>query len=540
MSSGYLCRACSKVVSATKNNRYRTHKDESGETCTNSSLEIPDDLLQQAPSDTKSAGVPEEGKDFAKCPQCGRNVKLTRLGYFPPHDTTLYGGEQCSTTGVRAFHAGGTVDVPLPGDSLPEEGLLKATRPKVSNQMEVEQERVGKSVLALPPGGSSASTSSERAPSAAPPATSSPGSTSRKSDADSSPSPTETPPDELPPTDEEAVEALRAFDSPSPESTSTPEGSTPPSPESEKPSSPAFKLGRPISSLISQPDSPYLQPPEYREPSPVFLQPPEYGGPEKPEPMGDLAKELSIRIKETFYAYDNRKTKDNRSAQTTLGPSEIGTPCDRRLAMALMGVAPVNPGGDGWAAFVGTCGHVGMGEMLAFADAGTGRYAVELPLTFQSVHVPRGTTDALDRRDGTLIDWKFMGAYSLKKFKLEGPSATYRVQAHTYGLGATEAGEKVRNVAIVGLPRAGGSLDDMHVWTEKFDPKVGRAALARVEKIAAGVKVALEPMHPDGQWSAATPMEVAAEFDTADDCRYCPFFLKGDKEMRRGCPGYGS
>lgn len=533
MADGYLCRVCSKVVGATKNDRYRTHKNAEGVNCELSSEPIPDDLLQQAPSDTKNAGVPEEGKDFAKCPQCGRNVKLTRLGYFPQHDTTLYGGEQCSTTGVRAFHAGGTVDVPLPGDTVPEKGVLKATRPKVSNQMEVEREQAGKPMLALPPGGSS----SEKGPSAG---------ASKSSETPSSPSPTGTLPEGLPPDwppSQEEYDAHEEGDSGEPlsaypVSTSTPNSLTRESPEPEKPSLPVFKLGRSISSLISQPDSPFLQPPEYREPSPVFLQPPEYAGPEKPEPMGDLAKELSVRIKETFYAYDNRKTKDNRSAQTTLGPSEIGTPCDRRLAMALMGIPAVNPGGDGWAAFVGTCGHVGMAEMLTFADAGTGRYAVELPLTFQSVYVPRGTTDALDRRDGTLIDWKFMGDYSLRKFRLEGPSATYRVQAHTYGLGATEAGERVKNVAIVGLPRAGGSLDDMHVWTEKFDPKVGREALKRVEKIAESVRVALEPLHPDGQRSAATPMEAAKSF-TPDpsSCRYCPFYLKTDKEMRRGCPG---
>src|SRR5690606_22850826 len=88
-----------------------------------------------------------------------------------------------------------------------------------------------------------------------------------------------------------------------------------------------------------QPDSPFLQPGDGKT------------------VVGELspdARDLATRIKETFYAYSNRKTKDNRSAQTTLGPSEIGTPCDRRLALTVMGAAPVNPGGDGWAAFVGT------------------------------------------------------------------------------------------------------------------------------------------------------------------------------------------
>ena len=262
----------------------------------------------------------------------------------------------------------------------------------------------------------------------------------------------------------------------------------------------------------------------------MFLQPPEYSGPEKPEPMGDLAKELATKIKETFYAYSNRKTEDNRSAQTTLGPSEIGTPCDRRLAMALLGVPPVNPGGDGWAAFVGTCTHVGMADVYTFADAGTGRYAVELPVFTGMPTVPRGTTDLLDRRDGTVVDWKVMGAYSLKKFRLEGPTATYRTQAHVYGYGAERAGEKVRNVAIVALPRAGSSLDEMHVWTEKYDRKLAEAALKRVEKIAADVQSTM-------QYDTGNPMTAARSFEVADDCRYCPFHLKKDTEMVRGCPG---
>lgn len=258
-----------------------------------------------------------------------------------------------------------------------------------------------------------------------------------------------------------------------------------------------------------------------------ILQPTPYEGPVKVLPLEGLARDLATKIKETFYAYSNRKTNDNRGAQTTLGPSEIGTPCDRRLAMALMNVPAVNAGGDGWASFVGTCGHTGMAEIYTFADAGSGRYAVELPVFLGIPTVPRGTTDLLDRRDGTVVDWKFMGAYSLKKFKAEGPSDTYRTQAHVYGYGAKRAGEKVKNVAVVGLPRAGSSLDEMHVWTEPYDEKLAKDALARVEKI-----------HQEVYVQGAKPqMQVAATFPAGDDCRYCPFHLKGDKEMVRGCPG---
>jgi hypothetical protein len=327
-------------------------------------------------------------------------------------------------------------------------------------------------------------------------------------------------------------ESAPSADSGASTETSSPESETTSSPSSDE-STPyptdTFSLGVSFSERLLQPWSPFLQPEEWIPPTLVFLQPPAYEGPERGEPMGDLAKELATKIKETFYAYSNRKSVDNRSAQTTLGPSEIGTPCDRRLAMSLIGVPAVNAGGDGWAAFVGTCTHEGMAEVYTFADAGTGRYAVELKVQLGSAVVPRGTTDLLDRRDGTIVDWKVMGAYSLKKFKLEGPSPTYRTQAHVYGYGVERSGEKVRNVAIVGLPRAGSSLDEMHIWTEKYDRRLAVDALQRVERIA---KDAFEQgSGPRSQ------MDVARDFPAGDDCRYCPFFLKKDEDMERGCPG---
>lgn len=484
MADSYLCRLCSKTLTATKNLRYRSHSDGKGEACPNSSEPIPADLL---PS-TGPAEVPETGRDFALCGSCGRNVKLTNLGYYEDHKTTLRGEDRCPNGGVRYRpKEGPTADVPLPGESPPDKGMYRATHPKVSAQQEVDtylKNLAGQSM------------EETRALLSSPESTTGPSAPAAPSGA--------------------------STESSSPESAST-SGSSAKSSAGSEPSGMSsssavslgpFKIGPKLSETISQPWSPFLQPPEWL-------------GTEKPEPMGDYAKEVATRIKETFYSYSNRKSLDNRSAQTTLGPSEIGTPCDRRLAMALLNVPAVNPGGDGWASFVGTCGHVGMGEVYKFADAGTGRYAVELPVRTGSDIVPRGTTDLIDRRHGDITDWKFMGAYSLKKFKLEGPSETYRIQGQVYGYAATRNGEKIKNIVIVGLPRAGASLDEMHVWTEKYDRKVAEAALDRVSRIAGEVE----------SNGAATPMLSAKGFAPADDCKYCPFHLKNDKEMVRGCPG---
>lgn len=483
MADKYPCVECRKDISATKNGRYRSHSDGDGEPCKMSSDVIPEHVIFEGPSDgSLPADVPRAGVDYKVCPACDRRVKLTRLGYFEPHETTLRGGDRCPVSGVRASHARKTDDLSLPPlDETSTGATTESTAVTVTPAASAESEETWESPYVT-----------ELLAAIGEP--------------------------------ESVLDAVSTASTvtPSPESTTTSKLS--PKPETEPSRPEVFSLGTRLSDRFLQPFSPFLQPTEWKPAPMVFLQPPEYNGPVKAEPMGDLAKDLAVRIKETFYAYSNRKTDDNRSAQITLGPSEIGTPCDRRLAMELMGVVPVNPGGDGWAAFVGTCGHVGMGEVYEFANAGTGRYAVEMRVNLGNPLVPKGTTDLLDRRDGTIVDWKFMGAYSLKKFKEQGPSSTYRVQAHTYGYGAVLHGEVVKNVAIVGLPRAGGSLDEMHVWTEKLDTKIAKAALKRVDAIAANIQPG------DG-------VQEARAFSTADDCRYCPFFLPKDSGFTRGCPG---
>lgn len=496
MADRYPCVECRKdVARLTKYPHYRGHSDGTGEKCKMSGEPIPGHVLENGPVDGKApADVPVAGVDYQTCPQCDRKVKLTKLGYFEPHETTLRGGDRCPVSGVRAAHARKVRELQLPGEHSPQ----SVSEPSTGAPSE----------STASPASPAASVESEETWPESPYVTELKAAIGRLESAPAA-----------------AFTASTA--TPSPESVTTPEPS--PKPETEPSRPEAFSLGTRLSDLFHQPWSPFLQPTEWKEPKPVFLQPPEYNGPVKAEPMGDLAKTLATQIKETFYSYSNRKTDDNRSAQVTLGPSEIGTPCDRRLAMTIMGIPAVNPGGDGWAAFVGTCGHEGMAAIYTFADAGTGRYAVEFKIFPGTPLVPKGTSDLLDRRDATIIDWKFMGKYSLDKFRLNGPSQGYRVQAHIYGYGAERSGEKVKNVAVVGLPRAGGSLDEMHVWTEKYDKKIALAALKRVEVIGAQVE--------RGKAGPLPPLEIAEQFATADDCKFCPFFLPKDSGFTRGCPG---
>ncbi|MFE6222928.1 hypothetical protein [Streptomyces sp. NPDC057854] len=278
---------------------------------------------------------------------------------------------------------------------------------------------------------------------------------------------------------------------------------------------------------------------------PLFSQPASGRMSEQPaEPMTDLGRDLTARLKEMFYAFDNRRSEDNRSAQTTMGPSEMGTPCDRRLALSLMRMPPVNPGGDGWAAFVGTCIHAGLEQMFMWADHGTGRFACETRLAFDSRYVPKGTADLIDRTLFMLDDHKCQGRWSRNKLKSQGPSQTYRVQAHVYAYGARQRGERIEHVAIISWPRDEATLDDLYVWTEPYNPAIAQKAFERVHRIGDEVEQQQRELAEtygvpsrDEQQLLQNKARVGAGFDVADDCRFCPFYLPNARDITHGCNG---
>lgn len=468
MADKFPCVACRKEVTKTKNDRYRSHSDGDGEPCEMSSVQIPEHVLAQPTGRDDAPDVPREGIDFATCPQCERKVKLTRLGYFEPHDQTLRGGDRCETSGVRAKHARKTETVPLPGDDpLPPSAAVPEERDSARPGVLVAAE--ARKPLELTAG-----------PSSLEPTTMSEGSSS--------------PEESSPGTSSDASEEEPAAAGP-------------------------FQLAPNIDDRILQPFSHIFQP---------FPVPPKV---KLADSMSDRGKMLAARLRELFYAYTNRDSSDNRSAQIKIGPSEAGSPCDRQIAMKLLGVKPTNPQ-EGWAPFVGTAVHAELARMFEWANGGgngSGRFVTEMPVTFGNPFVPRGTLDLLDRVLYMVDDHKLMGRWSLDNLIQKGPSETYRVQIQIYGLGAVLAGEKVREVAIIGWPRQESSLDKLYVHVEPFDRKIAEAALDRVARIAAEVKAR--------EGIQGGPMKAAQEFSPGDDCKWCPFHLKGDKGFTRGCPG---
>ena len=131
-----------------------------------------------------------------------------------------------------------------------------------------------------------------------------------------------------------------------------------------------------------------------------------------------------------------------RSQQRTLGPSEIGQACDRRLGYKLLDYDEDPSRGPAWKPTVGTAVHTwleaafGAHDRKHYGGDGT-RWILEQTLYCgQILDQPLlGHCDAYDQVTFTVIDWKIVGPERLRKYKANGPGRQYRTQAHTYGRG---------------------------------------------------------------------------------------------------------
>lgn len=222
-----------------------------------------------------------------------------------------------------------------------------------------------------------------------------------------------------------------------------------------------------------------------------------------------------------------------RSLQKQIGPSEIGDVCERKIAYKLLGtVERERP--SAWKPTIGTAVHSWLEDafdadnLAHLSDMdGEERWMVETKVT--SGFVPgvgfiTGSCDLYDRVCAHVWDHKIVGRTQLKKYRSQGPSDVYRVQAHLYGQGWVNRGFPVDWVGICFLPRD-GDLSDTFQWAEEFDSSVAENALARLGKIAAVVAESGE-----GAPAALTPGD--------SYCYFCPFFSPKSTDLSVGCPGF--
>lgn len=230
-----------------------------------------------------------------------------------------------------------------------------------------------------------------------------------------------------------------------------------------------------------------------------------------------------------------------RSQQTRLGPSEVGNPCDRRLAYGLLEAPKCNHFDDPLPSIVGTGMHAQLEELAERANTrlGWNRYLLE-----QRVEIRPGLTgscDLYDVQEAAVWDWKGPSTSRLKHYRDHGPSQVYRVQAHLYGRGYRNAGFPVRTVNIAFLPR-GGWLKDARAWTEDYDDTLVDATLTRIDDVLVRLLDLDAETHPerirDGWTAGGFEIIPAIEADPSD-CFFCPWRSSNPVGPYQ-CPGSAS
>lgn len=203
-----------------------------------------------------------------------------------------------------------------------------------------------------------------------------------------------------------------------------------------------------------------------------------------------------------------------RSLQKAIGPSELGNPCDRCLISKLGGLEESKEPGTSWLPFIGTSVHAQLENIFLAANEGLPltRYLVESTVSvgFVGTTEVTGHADLFDLHTGEVTDWKVVGSTTLRKVRAEGPSETYRRQAHLYGRGFTRRGLTVNRVRIAFLPRNDVTLSGAIIWSEPYDESVAVETLTRASMFAYGIEtvgldqmLALAPPHTGTEYSCA-------------------------------------
>lgn len=246
-----------------------------------------------------------------------------------------------------------------------------------------------------------------------------------------------------------------------------------------------------------------------------------------------------------------------RSLQDAPGPSDLGSPCARRIAYATTRTPKVNAG-SAWLPAIGTAMHTQLDEWFAEHNTTTGqsRFLLGAAFTLTVGAVAgqpiTGHGDLYDRATQTVIDWKVVGKSTLDKYRKAGnqPTDGYRRQVHLYGRGWAARGLPVRNVALMFLPRNGLSVKWGAWWHEPYDEAVAIDSLHRANRIhtlAATVGMTTAAAITAGRLRDIAAGHLAdpdADDDTpalptADDyCDGCPWWMPAATELSEACPGH--
>lgn len=224
------------------------------------------------------------------------------------------------------------------------------------------------------------------------------------------------------------------------------------------------------------------------------------------------AAAIGAWVQESMWGYENRPR--GRSAQAHLGPSEIGSECDRKLVFRLMGHTPSqHGGGPKWPAIVGTGVHTWMESMSQWLDSDRGRFLVEHRVKIIDDEL-EGTLDLYDRMNKRVVDWKAPSARAVRKYKINGPGDQYFYQGQLYGYGLAREGETPKEIAIVFLARDAASVEQgIHVEVFDYQPSKAREMIDKYKRLK--------------ELSQTVAAATLVPSSPSNLCAYCPFFSPG-------------
>lgn len=244
---------------------------------------------------------------------------------------------------------------------------------------------------------------------------------------------------------------------------------------------------------------------------------------EPTDPNDQFGQELLSDLTDVIKWADNNSS---RSLQATIGPSELGSLCDRRIAYRLAGAPEANWWSDPLPAIVGTAVHTWLeGAVSKFqASHFMDRWLTEV--TVQPDPMVKGHCDLFDKEKGAVVDWKTVSPTKLKAWKASGPPEHYKAQVNLYGMGMVKAGYQVNKVVLIAVPRSGW-LKDMQIWVDDYSPELAQVALDRMYGLANKMIKAGDDL-------------AMAEIDAipSGECAFCPWYRGGDRSADlSGCPG---
>jgi len=220
-----------------------------------------------------------------------------------------------------------------------------------------------------------------------------------------------------------------------------------------------------------------------------------------------------------------------RNLQVHLGPSELGSPCDRQVVGKMAGEPATNHVVDPWASVIGTAVHAWLADAFAADNARHGiRWVPEQRVSPHPDHP--GTADLYDAVEQAVVDHKILGVTTMAKvMSPDGPPMRYQIQLKLYGKGYRVLGLPVRRVALAAYPRTSHTLDGLYVWESEAQPS-DDALIDEVFKLTA-IRKDMAQQVMNGR-----PLSTVPVTPSDDECFFCPFYRpQSAHDNGPGCPG---